>query len=309
MRISCSLATAIVISLVGLGASGNASDPFMLGKASYAAGNPRQALLYFKQAAATQPKNPAIRYYLAITLVQLHLIDQAKVEFQTTVALQPQGQAAKYSQAMLAALAGKTAAIPEISQSQSREKDNLKKAVLTIHDQTAEQNLIDKTDREANAMLSGENQRAISILREADERAYEMRNATVWVGDVLRPAYSEDQIEAVLDEAKERAQHVKDVANHRASEMREQSRAHTLLVEDAATTLDSQLVDNAGGDVKLMPQGTSLYVRNYQIKPEEDGAPIPLAAQAKKLQLKQTSKIFNLDRTKQALGQNNAANK
>lgn len=258
-------------------------DPFSLGKSYYSAGKMEAALDCLQKAATAKPNDAIIHYYLAITLLRLNSMEKAKIEFERAISLQPDGQAAEFSQTALTLLNSKIKQEAEIVNQSDSKTSSLKAAFQQIHNQAEDhlqmynqaQKKIDEAIKQAEAILE-EGRQHVSWMREQ----YFLSRGKC--GAQKYPLYSEEEIEAFRMESEKKAKGMRDNAIQQAAVLKEMSAEN----EGTALNLETQLMDNKPKKIKLVPQGTSLYVRNYQTASEEEGLPIPLIAEPKKLQVK-----------------------
>jgi hypothetical protein len=255
--------TFVVSLMILLGLSGSAAQAantnmFEPGLQSYANGQYQSAFDQFHQLAQTDIKNAEAHYLLAITMVRVNNPQDARKEYQRTISLDPRGVYGQQAQLGLSALGGKT----QGASSTAAVLD----AVTAIRQQAQVATQIKDGDAQANVndiheTTSGQVSR---IAKRRNDVASDMASATIVLrdGDVC-PAYSPAQIQSVEDHYNDRIVGVQDAGDEQAAQAMANGVQTVAALRDSVNNLYGQLASSNSKGVKLIPQGTNLYVRNY----------------------------------------------
>lgn len=253
------------------------------------------ALFQLKKAATVAHNDPLVHYYLASTLARLNEVEPAIQEFDLAYKLSPPvSQVSQYARTALATYGMSpygSAPQPASSSSNNPDSRNVNDTLSTISKQAEEVKQREEKDAQqrASEVISAGNRNAQAAVQSANDQANAMANtySTGWgyapnyyrpyafgsgygyyrgvPYQVTIPAYSPAQIQAVRDEGAAKASDIKQTAADSAQREIEGSKEKIDSLQESAQGLASQMETQSSlkDSVKLVPTGTSLYVRNY----------------------------------------------
>jgi tetratricopeptide (TPR) repeat protein len=281
----------VSVVVIALSASLTAAAPsransYQDGLRDYYAGRYQQAAIEFARASGYAPQNAMIHYYLANTLVHLNQHDAAIEEYKLCYALDCRGPVSEYCRQSLHkyhqslpdkdhleklrnALANDTDVCqPDGTRASTAVGGAVEKSVAVIRRQVE----IEKRKNEAVSKYLAEeavqtgNQQAKAVQARAEIEVSKLyrphsHSATIDPDAAIR----EQQIR---NTARDEQDMILRRANERADRYRKVGQLKKTALDQVAQNLQSQLADNGkSSGVKLLPQGTDLYVRQYMSVP------------------------------------------
>jgi tetratricopeptide (TPR) repeat protein len=255
-----------------------ADSAFDRGVESYTSGDYPVALLQLSQACGENPRNVMAHYYLANTLVQQKMHDQAVSEYSTCYRLDPHGPVAEFCMQALRkyralkknnnptlVASANVPGEPDISRAQSLIRRQAEYEKAKHHD------IGESLARGTSTLAEVEARRAHTQAQEEIDRVL----APPIFFPIGRPpvnaaGYTPEQGRARAEEirrnAEETAQLAKLRAAGRAQQYRDWSSQRKHALDEVVMNLEKQLASPASSGVKLQPVGTDLYVRFYGYK-------------------------------------------
>jgi hypothetical protein len=249
----------------------------------YKSGQYQYALVNLSQACGENPRDVTAHYYLANTLVQQGMHDQAIAEYATCYRLDPRSPVAQFClQALEKYRTSKKhrtpSALPEARATGSGITEVGK--FTPAHTLIRRQAQIEKTkhqgigDSMARNMANQADFEARRLRREAEEEIERVLAPPVYF-PIGRPpvnalGYTPEEARAKADEIRrnveDSAQAAKLIAAGRAQQYRNWSNERQHALDEVVENLEKQLSAPPSSGVKLQPVGTDLYVRFYGYK-------------------------------------------
>ncbi|MBC7999759.1 MAG: tetratricopeptide repeat protein [Leptolyngbya sp.] len=238
------------------------------GMEHYRKGNYAAAKIEFEKALKTNPEDPRLHYCLANSLLQLGKVPEAMREYHVCIHYGSGTILAEHSQKALDTYEKHATPFDhEIAQQKQRELDAQReaekrdRAKSLIRDQGDLQSRIRSSESQANskAILDRAEADAKRIREEANEAAdgykYFIRRRygrfyDQQAKDIRKQA--EEDSNALLKKAKSQSEGYEKEQSERQARMRE-----------AVENLNTQM-ETSSGKVRINPEGTSLYIRNYR---------------------------------------------
>lgn len=254
------------------------------GNRFYTEGNFGSAARCFQAEIKANPKDAHAHYLMANTLLELGRNNEALIEYEQALKLEPSGviqsncQKAIHQLTQHAAPQNASTLRPGASSSTSQnpESEAIKNASGKIGAQTNQSETQISAELEAKIRdINGDADRQVAALQ-AEQAA---RINDLPAGHGGRNAYSPArESETIRQEISARIQAVRDTQARKKAEFQEFIKTKSSAAEDAAITLDRQYLNrNEPGAIKLSPTGTSVYVRSYETSDEPSGARVPVA--------------------------------
>jgi tetratricopeptide (TPR) repeat protein len=252
-----------------------ADSAFDRGVESYTSGDYQVALLQLSQACGENPRNLMAHYYLANTLVQQKMHDQAIAEYSTCYRLDPHSSVAEFCKQALQkyrllkkhntptlVASANSPGVPDISRAQSliRRQAEIEKAKHhNIGESLARSNfsLADVEARRAQIQAQEEIDRVL-----APPIFFPIGRPPVNAAG-FTPEQGRARAEEIRRNAEETAQLAKLRAAGRAQQYRDWSSQRKHALDEVVSNLEKQLASPGSSGVKLQPVGTDLYVRFY----------------------------------------------
>ena len=234
----------------------------------YNHGDFERARREFQRALKNNSEDPRLHYCLANTLMRLHKVPEALREYHLCMHYGTGTIIAEESEMAINTYERHAQPFDREKLSEQRREAELKKqeeqrqkASALIHRQALEGTSLRTAESEAqrNAILSRASEAAKKIRDEGEEAAknqpyiYRRRYWARNNADAIRQQAKEDS-EALLKKAQQQAESYDRDAKERQNRMSE-----------AESNLNDQMLRPiGGGNMRLVPEGTNLYVRNYR---------------------------------------------
>lgn len=248
-------------SFLPLAVMADANDVRSLGLSAYSRGDYTAAIGFLNSAIAAEPSNQELHYYLANALAMDRQFENARYHYWLAYHLDPLTLVAKYC---LEALAIGNSA-PSNLQQKSYENvvrvDRARKQLMQQGQDAAQYRYTRGVMSAGSRMDLGQKQME-TIQNHENDALEEMRGMRLGTPNMSVPLYSSKQIEAVRQQYREQENQAKQAAQYSAASRRTSAIEKSNLIEDSASGLASQLSPNTTG-FSLVPEGTSLYIRNY----------------------------------------------
>jgi tetratricopeptide (TPR) repeat protein len=250
-------------------AAGRDSDERTAAFNLYKAGNYSLAAECLRIALSQSPNDAVLHYYLANCWAQLGKLDSAAQEYRLTLTLTQELPISEYCRNGLAACTSKMAQSKAGPATVNQSQDEIARAIKSIDDQGQRAKDLRQVEmeREAQANLSEGEKLAARLERERESEIKRMQRATYKdeYGHVY-PMYTSEQIQAADLSFEGNIKDAKATGTSKAETVRALGRKNNKQLDDSITYLEEQLKDNRNfKGQKLLPLGTSLYVRNYSL--------------------------------------------
>lgn len=252
---------AVIAILIAINADNACADsPFLSqGVKEYAAGDYAIAAGHLGGALSSDFNNATLHYYLASCYVHLNQKDAAVREFRIAFALQPDGEAGRYSKQALEYLN----ADEKNPHGQAAGKNNkllpksdplFDKTLALLKQQTdhEKESHFDASQNLANDALKRGND---DVQRTTNNMLDDMRRSLrrIGGGDLMLPPDAQSQIERL-----------KQSYESRRNNYLQHGRSQVMELDKTAKNLEELLNQRAKpGEAQLVPAGTTLYIRNY----------------------------------------------
>jgi tetratricopeptide (TPR) repeat protein len=261
--------TSIVSLMILLGLSQNGAaqaantDVFSLGLQLYQSGQYQSAYSQFNGLAKADATNPEAHYLLAITMVKMNDPNNAIMEYQRTISLDPAGTYGRQAQIGLQNLTASAAVPVAYAPANSA---TVQDAMSAIRQEAHIAKQVKAIDTQANvdAINQSTTVAADKLAQQRNQDVAEMESSYISTGDGDSvPMYSQSDIDSVAASYNNRISSVQDQGAEGAAQAQANGRQSVAALRDSAHNLYSQLRDPRTNGVHLVPQGTNLYVRNY----------------------------------------------
>jgi tetratricopeptide (TPR) repeat protein len=220
----------------------------------------------FTRLAKVDVNNPEIHYLLAITMVKLNDPNHAIKEYQRTISLDPRGTYGRQAQIGLQALTASTAGAPTGYAGANGNIATVADAMSAIRQEAHFAKQAKRTDAQAdvNAINESTTATASKLAMQRNQEVADMENSYYTTRDGCTvPMYTQSDIDNVAASYNNRISSVQDQGAAGAAQALANGQQTVNALRDSAHNLYAQLSDTSGSGVKLIPQGTNLYVRNY----------------------------------------------
>jgi hypothetical protein len=266
---------------------------FEQGKEAYQKKDLTTAQKCFVAEIGVRPQNVFAHYYLANTLLISGQKDAAIREYQECVRLEPTGAAAQYSRVALKGIETNVSSkdarttVQTRSQSVSEETQSpVKESAHRISCQTDALEQQAKDEWEArNRTIREDAQRKIAQLNQKKAEDVAANGQPVYArygryGQRAVALYDPASLnQSVSENYDAQIARINEQADKQINELSIYYKKKLAAFEDSATVLEkSYLPSSRESNVNLVPQGTTVYARNYQTHDEASGQPVPLAA-------------------------------
>jgi len=276
----------------------------------YKAGKYTESLEFIEREIKENPRSAIAHYLFANVLLSRKAVPDAMREYQRAADLDPNGAYGQYSKqeiAKLTAAYGQVAPAQGAPQAQAAappaqvapttqaapgqapgptggDAEAMRHSVNSTSQQTKEKS--SNTTDEFEAKLRG-------IKREADIKIAALTqemNGLIAAngGSVVRMGIvyydPTPQNDAITADYKQRIQVILDEAERRSDDVRKQHAEKQRLIEQSAVSVDRSLMaPSRAGDIKLVPRGTDLHVRNFETSDQPSGHVVPMVAEPERL--------------------------
>jgi tetratricopeptide (TPR) repeat protein len=255
------------------------------GVADYQNGRYQQAVVKLAKATGAEPKNAVAHYYLANALVKCADHQQAAEEYRASLMLDPTGSVSVFCRA---ALKGYNKPLPTEQEAQSYRgtvggASAVRQSLSQIRKQLDDQrhNTDDYTNKYGKEAINRGNYDAGKVDTWANGEIENLHSPTRHVRDprLLDEEYVKQREAAIRLSAKDETERIRREASETAARYRRNGEQRQKLLDESARELERQMTEKPGNSsVRLVAQGTDLYVRRYvSIKPPH---PIPDARAA-----------------------------
>ncbi len=240
----------------------------------------------FEAEIKTDPNNAKAHYLLGNIFFELNRHQEAAQEYRRAISIDAHGPVAQYSQQGLAAIekfkaGGSTEATRGPAASQSRaetsEMNEIQNSAKRISNQTIETESHASAECEARIRDTTQDaeRRIANLEKEMQEKidanGLPFRGRSGW----YNPASLN---QAIRDDYQRLISAVKDEQNKKIVAIKLSYKERQMAAEDSAITLHKEYVDHkTGGNVKLAPSGTNIFVRSYETGGEASGNAVPIA--------------------------------
>lgn len=251
------------------------------GVALYQAGKYDQAALALAKATGAEPGNALAHYYFANALVHVGAHDQAAKEYRTSLLLEPYGTVSAFCRA---ALKGYHEPLPS------------KQDAVAIHDTVGDTTPMTQSLTTMQKQIAREKARSevvnagtVSFTKgrsKVDENRLEeivRERIAALHADATRPTFGnayQDNIylarreEEIRKEAKEDLERIRREAGETAARYKRVADDRQKVLDETARALETQMNENPGkSGVRLVAEGTDLYVRRYASVPTKHRTP------------------------------------
>lgn len=257
------------------------------GVSLYQAAKYHQAALSLAKATGAEPSNALAHYYFANALVHLGAHDEAAKEYRTSLLLEPYGTVSAFCRA---ALKGYHVTLPSKQDTISKRDSSLipdtagstiplAQSLSTMRQQIARE----KARGEAEAASNGNVATSRTKVDFDKVEAVVQERIAALHADNTRPTFGnpyQDNMylarrEAeIRKEAKEEQELIRREAGETAARYKHRADERQKVLDDTAHSLETQMKENhSKGGVRLVSQGTDLYVRSYVSVPSRHPAP------------------------------------
>ena len=260
-RSSLILSAALLLSLA-VGAPAFASD-VSAGLKFYNEGKYEQARKSFQRALATNKDDARLHYCLANTLMRQKKVKDALREYHLCIHYGTGTIIAEHSEAAIRAY--EQHAVPfdreKAQEAELRRKEEQRqRAAELIHKQAEEGITLRTSERESqrNAILSRASENAKKIRDQAEEDAKNV--AYTW----RRRRWGQQNADDIRQQGKADSDAYLKKAQQQAEDYDRDARDRQARMYEAESNLNSQMTQPiGGGKMRLVPEGTNLYIRNY----------------------------------------------
>jgi tetratricopeptide (TPR) repeat protein len=273
----------VMLSLPGAQAAG-VTTLLDAGTRLYNQGNFKQAVVYFRQAANCAPDNAVVHFYLANALSWLGEKKQALKEYSLSTCLDPYGPASAYlpqparaASAPLPNYVYSQLLASTLEQEKSADDVSVDGAMRRIRRQAAWEKAkqhMQAEDGANNIWRQNETEtRRLEAHAQADiQRALTPPSTTLGHGTIFWDEAAAQREAAAIRQSVEDAKAMSvRFAQARADVYRANEIARQAQLDQTAANLKGQMEEPVIADgVRLLPEGTNLYVRNYA-----DGSSLP----------------------------------
>jgi tetratricopeptide (TPR) repeat protein len=240
----------------------------------------------FEAEIKTNPNNAKAHYLLGNIFFELNRHQDAAQEYRRAISIDAHGPVAQYSQQGLAAIekfkaGGSTEAARGTAALQSRQENSETNAIqnsarrISAQTTETENHLSEECEARIRDTTHDAEKRIADLEKEMQEKidsngvAYRGRSGS------YNPA---PQNQVIRDDYQRLISAVKDEQNKKIAAIKLSYKERQMAAEDSAITLDKEYVDRKpGGNVKLAPSGTNVFVRSYETGGEASGNPVPIA--------------------------------
>jgi tetratricopeptide (TPR) repeat protein len=206
------------------------------------------------------PKNALAHCYLALALVHVGKLSEARQEFFASYCLDPDGATGKYAQSALTAYQSVVDTNKSVAASALEQDENSKKTLSVIHEQAQREK--NRKTSTAESMVSGVAATTEAQVSRIQSTSAQTLGVSPYVG--LSDNQSNSQPGSALAQAEESIRIARLAGKQKSAEYRSWSSAQEKKIEDVARNLETQLKEShVPGQSVLKPQGTGFYVRYY----------------------------------------------
>jgi tetratricopeptide (TPR) repeat protein len=263
-RLITPLLACLVVGTAGLGtqllAPALADEKMNEGIGEFQAGKYEDALSLFQASLTNDFNNPKLHYYLASTYVHLNKRDAGIREYRIAYALDPDKEVGKLSKKALEMLGVEGESKPaEPTEAKGEKKapsdPALDRVTAQLQKQAEEARLAGKSSTDSLVSeLEKRNQQNLDRTKkdmQADNSRWSRRGRLMQL--------------PLPDDALKQLDSLKAMYENQKSTTQDQSNRHSDEMQKSAENLQGLLTEKGkAGSPKLIPQGTNLYIRNYQ---------------------------------------------
>lgn len=262
----------VVITWVGFGGPAFAANSaYADGVADYQNGRYQSAVVNLAKAIGAEPRNPIAHYYLANALVKCGDHKQAVEEYRASLMLDPNGSVSVFCKA---ALKGYHALLPTPAET------------AAYRDTASGANAVQQSLANIRKQLDGQRlsteELSKTLGRDALNRSsYDLGKVDSWARDEISNLYSPQRHlrdPRLLDDefvkqreasirisAKDEQERIRREAAETALRYKRAGEQRQKLLDDSARALEKQMTEKPGNSgVRLVAEGTDLYVRRYE---------------------------------------------
>ena len=256
----------------------SATDPGVL---MYKAGHLEQAKQYFEAEIAASPKNADAHYknadahyMLANVFLQMGRSEDAKKEYHLSEMLDRFGSTGQYSRLALTRLGGSSTATNSLFQPAGQQI--IKNSVRKVSAEVNEKEQKEKAECDARIkQIYEESDAQVEKIEEEMQQRIEVNGYSVHGN---HSAYNPEPLnEMIREECLERIDRTKTQARYWADKVMTAYQEKAMALEDSALAIDKSY-DKQVGNIVLIPAGSNMYIRNYQIKSDSSGYLVPILA-------------------------------
>lgn len=256
-----------VIAAICFSSPARASD-VSEGLKHYNAGKFETAKVEFERALKTHKEDPRLHYCLANTLMRMHKVPEALQEYHLSMHYGEGTIIAEESEAAIKAYERhaepfdreKGAAARQADEGARIEEQRQRSAEI-IHRQAAEGNALRAAANEGqrNSILSRATENAKKIVDQGEEDANSA--SYTW----RRRYWARGNADAIRKQAKSDSEALLQRAKHQAEAYDREVQDRQNRMSEAESNLNDQMLRPiSGGKMRLVPEGTNLYIRNYK---------------------------------------------
>ncbi len=287
------IAFAVMLSWL-LSGPGALAGTFQVGIKHYNAGRYRHAVIFLSAAAAQQPHDSLVHYYLANALVHQGRHDDAVVEYNLSFQLDPRGPVAgfclealeKYgqpirelekTQVQLTETYRRLHTVGDLAARSGGANSEVSRAVSLIRQQAAYEKAKHRYYNEymVKAVMEQAATQKGRIRQWRDDEISVLQQPVIIAGGrgaidlrYVNPALFDPQMrEAMIKRVEQQAHEKEKACEARAAEHVDRHKRwlaeKNYALDDVVSNLESQLESPGKGSVRLVPEGTGLYVRQY----------------------------------------------
>jgi tetratricopeptide (TPR) repeat protein len=261
-------------------------DFFAKGQTAYQTGDYTRAMQLFDSEVRQNPRNASAHYMLAEAFCKLARKPEAISEFRIALSLAKTGTVADYSRSALSALTNSVPSSPPKSSAAARsDSTGLGHSVSTMSSQTNERESVlqAECDQKVRLIMQDADDQAARVTKEMDERIAANGSVQYSFNRFNHPYVTYDPSSAnqeIKAECLGRMEKLKQEARYRADAVIRSYKERQAAWESSTTSLESTY---AGGNkidsnTALVPNGTTVYSRQYQSSDDPSGRPVPVRA-------------------------------
>jgi tetratricopeptide (TPR) repeat protein len=256
------------------------------GVAFYQAGKFHEAALALAKAAGAEPTNALAHYYFANALVHVGAHQQAAKEYRASLLLEPYGTVSAFCRA---ALKGYHEPLPT-AQDANAIHDTVGGAATAQQSQSSMQRQLAREQARGDVLTASSKTFANSRTKVDFDKVEDVVRERIAAlhADYTRPTFGnpyQDNLylarreEEIRKEAKEDQERIRREAGETAARYKRVADDRQKVLTETARALETQMHENPGkGGVRLLAEGTDLYVRRYASLPSRHPAPPTHAA-------------------------------
>lgn len=238
------------------------------GMVHYKKGNYAAAKLEFEKALKTNPEDPRLHYCLANSLLQLGKVPEAMREYHNCIHYGSGTILAEHSQKALDVYEKHATPFDhEIAQQKQREFEEQREAEQRERTKAL---VRDQGDLQAKLRASESQANSKAILEKAEADAKRVRDEANEAADSYKYVsrrrfgrYYQQQAKEIRKQAEEDSTALLKKAKSRSEGYEKEQNERQARMREAVENLNSQM-ESGAGKVRINPQGTSLYIRNYR---------------------------------------------